>query len=186
MWSLPVVNSAPLRSPGSRGVCGVSGKYIPGDRGDEGEAPITNIIHSRTRSHMSSAKRRRSRAFLPGWRRLPPLCTLMYACAGGRGRERGREGGGGLERRCAAGRCRRARASIVKFSYKFLLDVNSKSAAGGPNKASRKGSRDETRAADRSKEGVAFETGVYPLTVVFLAPSFSSFLAFISSVSSFS
>lgn len=58
----------------------------------------------------------------------------------------------------------RARTSIVKFSYKFLLDVNSKTAAGRPNKASRKSSRDETRAAAWLKEGVAFETA-YPLTL---------------------
>lgn len=45
---------------------------------------------------------------------------------------RARKHGGGREKRTwKAARLDAARESIVKFSYKFLLDVNSKSAAGG-------------------------------------------------------
>lgn len=73
----------------------------------------------------------------------------------GQEEERKRERGGEKDLKGDATRPT-PRASIVKFSYKFLLDVNSKTAAGGPNKASRKGSRDAKRESVESqstKEG---------------------------------
>lgn len=102
-------------------------------------------------------------------------------------RERERERGGEKDLKGDATRPT-PRASIVKFSYKFLLDVNSKTAAGGPNKASRKGSRDAKRESVESqstKEGGGIRGWVPPHSRLSRAP-FSKLLAFISSVSSFS